>query len=144
MQLSRHLDLDEFIHSDTANEHKIDNTLPKELLPNAVFTANFLFEPIRSLLGDHPITIDSGYRCKELNELVRGVPSSQHCLGQAFDFIPSNMSLEEAFKKIEHSNMTFDQLIMEHSKASGARWIHVSIRSDGKNRHQIIPYLEKK
>ena len=142
MQLSKHLSLEEFTHSDKATELGIHNTLPDSLLPNAVYTACYLFEPVRKILGDVPIDISSGYRCEALNVAVRGVPTSQHVLAQAIDFIPSNMDIKEAFNILKASkSLIFDQLIMEHSK-SGAIWIHVSIKQTG-NRQQIIPYLEK-
>lgn len=47
--------------------------------------ANELLEPVRVGLG-MPMTITSGYRGKTLNAMVKGSPTSQHCLGQAADF----------------------------------------------------------
>ena len=35
--------------------------------------------------GDEPVVINSGYRCKELNRLVGGCPSSNHLTGCAAD-----------------------------------------------------------
>ena len=142
MKLSRNLTLEEFISSKEASEHKINNSLPDSMLSKAVYLACFCFEPIRSLLGDVPITLTSGYRCEELNKLVRGVSTSQHCKAEAFDFIPSNMTIDEAFEKIKKSSLTLDQLIKEHSKSSGSTWIHVSMKSKD-NRKQIIDHLEK-
>jgi len=139
--LSRHLSLEEFTHSEKATELGINNALPDSLLPNATYTACFLFEPIRSLLGV-PVRVTSGYRSTNLNIAVRGVMTSQHTKAQALDMIPVGLDIQEAFKKLsEAKGLIFDQLILEHSK-SGAIWIHASIKQKD-NRQQVIPYLEK-
>lgn len=142
-ELSKHLSISEFIHSDTAISKKIDNSLPDDLLKNAKYTAENLFEPIRELLGNKPIEITSGFRCSELNVAVRGVPTSQHCKAQAIDFQPpTGTSIQDAFEKIRNSNLVWDQLICEHDKA-GHLWIHASI-TNGTNRQQVIENLLKK
>jgi zinc D-Ala-D-Ala carboxypeptidase len=141
MNLSEHLSLDEFTHSDTANAKGIDNSLPDELLETAKYTANNLFEPIRELLGGVSIKINSGFRCVELNTAVRGVATSQHVKAQAIDMFPRNMTVQDAFEEIRNSNLVWDQLILEHD-SRGTIWIHASI-VDGKNRQQVIPSLLK-
>ena len=142
MNLSDHLTLEDFTHSNTAKAKGIDNTLPEELLETAKYTAQNLFEPIRELLGGVPLRVNSGYRCPELNTAVRGVPTSQHTKAQALDLFPQNMTVAEAFEKIKTSNLVWDQLIAEHTSA-GVYWIHASI-VDGTNRQQVIPNLLKK
>lgn len=140
-QLSTHLSLDEFVHSDTAIRLNIENTLPAELMPNAVYLANYCFEAVRNLLNV-PIKIDSGYRCEKLNIAVRGVPTSQHVQGQAIDMVPQGLDIYAAFDQIRNSKLvTFDQLILEHDGA-GDKWIHISRKQTG-NRMQVIPYLLK-
>ena len=140
-QLSEHLTLEEFQHSDTAIAKNIDNTLPNNLVGTAAYTAVNLFEPIRALLGV-PIVISSGYRCEALNVAVRGVPTSQHVKAEALDMLPQGITLLEAFEKIENSNLTWDQLICEHDSV-GHMWIHASI-INGNNRRDVIPNLLKK
>ncbi len=139
--LSEHLTLEEFVSSNTATREDINNSLPDELLETAKYTAQNLFEPIRKLLGDIPLHIDSGYRCEALNKAVRGVPTSQHVKAEALDMVPSNMTVKEAFEKIKNSDLTWDQLICEHDSA-GHIWVHASI-VNGKNRQQVIPNLLK-
>lgn len=143
MDLSTHLTLDEFCDSNYAKTHGIDNRLPDELLEVAKYTATKLFEPIRSLLGDKPIPITSGYRCPELNKAVGGQPSSQHMKAQALDLVPTHISVRDAFEMIKSSSVVFDQMIVEHNKA-GSVWLHVSLANPGDNRRQCIPYLMKK
>jgi len=139
MNLSEHLTIDEFNHSDSAIAHHIINICPDSLLNNAKDLALSLFEPIRSLL-EVPIRIDSGFRCQELNQLIRGVPTSQHCLGMALDLVPVGLDIHSAFEKIRTSNLVWDQLILEHSGDS--IWIHVSYNRS-RNRQMVIPNLEK-
>ena len=138
--LSTHLTLEEFIHSDTAIANHIDNTLPDNLLETAKYTAENLFEPIRELLGD-PIKINSGYRCEKLNVAVRGVDTSQHVKAEALDMLPT-MNIQDAFHKIVQSSLIWDQLILEHD-SGGHTWIHASIKK-GANRQQVIASLLKK
>jgi hypothetical protein len=140
-KLSEHLTLEEFTHSDTANRLGIDNTLPDSLLETAKYTAENLFEPIRTLLGCS-IGINSGYRCEALNVAVRGVATSQHKLAEAIDMHPA-MNIQDAFQTIVHSNLTWDQIILEHDNA-GHIWVHASITANGVNRQQVIANLLKK
>jgi uncharacterized protein YcbK (DUF882 family) len=140
MDISEHLSLDEFQHSDTAIAHNLDNTMPDELMGNAQALGSKLFEPVRALLGV-PLKVDSGYRSPELNQLVRGVPTSQHTKGQAVDFIPQGMALADAFEKIVGSGLIWDQLICEHDGA-GHMWIHMSY-AVARNRQEIIRNLLK-
>ena len=139
--LSAHLTLEDFTHSDTANTKGIDNSLPSSLLETAKYTAENLFEPIRELLGGVPLKVNSGFRCTALNIAVRGVATSQHVKAQALDMFPKNMSVKDAFEKIEASNLVWDQLICEHD-SKGSIWLHASI-TNGHNRRDVIPNLLK-
>jgi len=140
-QLSPHLTLEDFTHSDSAISKHIDNTLPEDLLETAKYTAINLFEPIRELLGGVPLHINSGYRCEKLNIAVRGVPTSEHVLARAMDLHPTNMTTQQTFDKIKNSNLTFNQLILEHD-SKGTIWVHISI-VDGVNKQEVIPSLLK-
>lgn len=42
-------------------------------------------ENMRRDLGEHPVTINSGYRCPQHNANVGGAPNSQHLYGTAAD-----------------------------------------------------------
>ncbi len=65
MNLTEHFTLEEFTRSSTASRLKIDNSVPKNLMPNVQLTA-IKFELVRKALGK-PIIITSGYRCPALN-----------------------------------------------------------------------------
>ena len=83
MNISKNFTMAEFIKSDTATKLGIDNTPEGEHLENA----KALFENVVQKVRDHfgPTVLNSGYRSPKLNEAVRGVATSQHCLGEAAD-----------------------------------------------------------
>lgn len=123
MQLTDHFSLDEFTHSNTAESRGMDNSLPPSLLTNAIKTCELL-EEIRSLLGDNPIEINSGYRSERLNVAIGGVATSEHCKGMAADFVcPGYGTPKEICEAIEASTLEWGQLIFEGS------WVHISIPS---------------
>lgn len=121
MNLSQHFTLSEFCASEVAARRGLDNSLPPELLPNALALCENILEPARAALG--PIRINSGFRSKKVNTQVSGAKNSQHQLGQAADIIPLglNVKMFDLFEYI-YKNLPFDQLIWEFSGA----WIHVS------------------
>lgn len=114
--------LSEFITSDTAARLGIDNT------PTAVALANLknvlipAMQQIRDLL-EVPIVVKSGYRGSALNAAVRGSSTSQHCTGQACDFVAPGFGSPKAVCTTLVANMhvlRFDQLIWEGG------WVHIS------------------
>lgn len=70
-----------------------------------------------------------------MNKRIGGAANSQHLYGQAADFIVPQKDLKEVFKFIK-AKLPYDQLLYEYNKTD--RWIHVSYRTDGKNRKQAI------
>ena len=127
----------EFIKSDTATKLGIDNTPQGEHLENA----KELFENVVQKVRDHfgPTVLNSGYRCPELNEAVRGSKTSQHCHGEAADIeVPGVANGELAQWIVE--NLDFDQVILEFytpgQPSSG--WVHVSYKADGTNRNKAL------
>jgi len=129
LKASKHFTFRELFHSDKADAMGITN-LPDEANFSAVQRslqnlATMVLEPIRELLGGVPLKVDSGYRCKELNDsLPHSSKTSQHLVGQAADLLPSNMTTSEAFNLIKDSDIPFDQLKLEQ----GGRCLHVSYR----------------
>ena len=135
--LSKNFTLEEFIRSRTAESMGIDN-VPKdeEVIENMKALCLEVLQPLRDYVGA-PIHINSGYRCKALNEALDGVKGSQHLTGQAADIHVENT---EHLLKMMHFIMDetdFDQLIWEKNKA-GVQWLHVSHKRNGNNRHQVL------
>lgn len=121
MNLSAHFSLQELTASQTAVRRGIDNTPTAEALQNLQELANGL-ERVRAVLKC-PILISSGYRSPKLNAAVGGSKTSQHCKGEAADFIaPGFGSPMEVCKAIVENQDTihFDQLIHEGT------WVHLS------------------
>lgn len=142
-QLSEHFKLSEFTQSGTARRHKVKN-VPR---PREVERLRFLcvksLEPMRRRFG--VIRITSGFRCKKLNALVGGSPTSQHVLGEAADIHTGGRELSEKMFGFAKQNIPFDQLILEHNPAHGIYWLHISLRSDRPgNRHEAFFVKVKK
>jgi len=119
MQLSKNFSLEEFVHSETAARRGLDNTPDAEIIEVIKGTAQSM-EEVRALLAC-PITILSGYRSIKVNSAVGGSAASQHCLGEAVDFVaPQFGTPQEVCRAILDSTVQFDQLIYEGT------WSHIS------------------
>lgn len=57
-------------------------------------------EEIRAVLGDKPLTIQSGYRCNKWNEQVGGKVWSRHIEGLALDIKFDFYELDEVYDKV--------------------------------------------
>jgi zinc D-Ala-D-Ala carboxypeptidase len=108
-----------------ASRLDLDNT------PGPTETANLklvagVMGTIRTLLGDKPIVVHSGYRSIEVNQAVGGVDTSAHCHGLACDFVchefgtPADVALA-----ILESQIEYDQLILEYG------WVHIGLAPHG-------------
>jgi zinc D-Ala-D-Ala carboxypeptidase len=139
MKISPHLNLAELTRSETAKRNGIDNTPTAEHLENFKLLADKVFEPIREHFKT-PIFISSGYRSKELNDLIKGSPSSQHCKGQAIDIDMDGGNGEVTNRMVFDfikNKLDFDQLIWEFGTDFNPDWVHVSYVK-GKNRKQKL------
>ena len=135
MRLSKNFTLPEIIHSNTAKRLGINNAPNKEHLKNMQVLVRDLIQPIRDFLG--PIRISSGYRNPELNRTIGGSSKSQHCKGEALDlqyWSKGEMCNKEIYDWVIKSGIEFDQMINEFDYS----WIHISLKSNGKNRKQIL------
>lgn len=74
----------EMTKSQTAKLHHIDNTPTEEVIEN-LKKVMYILDIVRTHIGK-PILVNSGYRCKKLNEMVGGVQESMHTKGLAADF----------------------------------------------------------
>lgn len=136
---SQFFTLEELTRSNYAQTHHLTN------LPNAEQTANlqalclWVLDPLRTLYG-HPIYVNSGYRCPQVNKAVGGVAGSQHCLGQAADITTRDAMQNRLLLGIILSNprlIHFDQAIAEKCDNNGCpRWIHISWAE--KQRSQVL------
>jgi uncharacterized protein YcbK (DUF882 family) len=131
MQLTSNFSLEELTRSADATKLKIANRPSMNEINNLKALAENVLQPLRDAVG--VISINSGYRCKKLNDAVGGSDTSQHMLGQAADFKCADMA--KAFDHIK-KNLPFDQLIWEHGNDTQPAWIHVSYSP--RHRKQVI------
>lgn len=121
----------EFLRSTDAVRHNLTQqqlNIPNECIENIKNLCKFVLDPLRLKYG--VITINSGYRCPELNEVVGGKDTSQHLKAMAADIVVQPIT--KAFKHMA-KELPYDQLIDEYDFS----WIHVSFNIN-KNRHQIL------
>lgn len=132
MNISEHITLDEATKSPTALRHGLSNQPgPMELLAMQT-VAGHCFEPLRRWYNK-PVRVNSFYRCKELNDLVKGAASSQHVKGQAIDMDAGSKQENQKLFDWCRENLEFDQLINEYDFS----WVHISY-AHGSNRKQIL------
>ena len=134
--------LEELQQSQIATAKGIINVIPPELEINFQTLINDVLNPIRYQYGK-PINVSSGYRCKELNEAVGGVSTSQHTgingsaaaditIGKRQD---NKILFQLIYKMVKAKEISVDQLINENNYL----WIHISTKTDKKqNRNQIF------
>jgi|TARA_R100000482_G_scaffold34623_1_gene11316 hypothetical protein len=137
MRLSNNLTLAEVTKSATAKRKGISNEPTIEHLENLKALALNIFQPLRNYFGV-PITVSSGYRSAELNSLIGGSTTSQHCKGEAIDIdVYGNLTNADVFSYLrEHTN--FDQLIWEFGDEKQPDWVHCSYKRLGRNRGEVL------
>ena len=74
----------EMTKSQTAKVQNIDNTPTEEVVEN-LKKVMYILDMVRVHMGK-PILVNSGYRCRKLNEIIGGVHKSMHIRGLAADF----------------------------------------------------------
>lgn len=130
----KYFTMNELCASATARRKGISNMPGKFEKDNLKELVEKILDPLREAWGA-PIIVTSGYRCRQLNTIVGGAKSSQHCLGQAADIRTVSDRPEENRKLrdlIVSLNLPFDQLIDEYQ----CDWLHVSYRT--RPRKQIL------
>ena len=131
MNITENFTLEELVHSDTAIAKGIKNE-PGTRERLAMMNLCAKLQPLREAVGK-PISINSGYRCPELNKAVGGVPSSQHVKGEAADLHIEGKA-GDLLEVLEESELPFDQAILYRHK----NFLHVSLKLEGEQRKQII------
>lgn len=123
-----------------ARNNKIVNLPPEYAKKNLRKLCKNILQPIRDKWGD-VICVNSGYRCKELNQKIGGVHNSQHLTGDAADICPKNRKdVQKLFdfikEMIANGEINVGQLILE--RAQEAIWVHVSNPRTDKDNNQIF------
>ena len=127
LRLSPHFSLAELT---TTRQRELKNTPPAKIVAVLRQTAARM-EDVRRLLGDHPITVNSGYRSQAVNAAVGGSKTSDHRTGHAVDFTCRSFGDPRRICRILAStDLPFDQLIDEGT------WVHISFSP--RNRRQVL------
>lgn len=149
-KLSEHFTEEEFTYSDTAKRYGLNNSLDDFHRKIAIHTCQYLMEPLRLLLNEHYkceviIKITSGYRGPEVNKKVGGAPTSQHCKGEAVDFVAYKVINKIQYRInpkdvytlikgwVKNNRLSVDQCIDEYG-SGGTVWTHVSHSNAGKTK----------
>lgn len=123
-------------HAKELERRGVRNVIPSFEIRDAVLAlVRRVLQPLRDIY-QKPMKINSGYRCPVLNEIVGGVPSSQHVKGEAAD-IHTGSPLE-TFRLAHLAKSTpeiwaeIDQLICYDA------FLHISHKRVGTQRHQLL------
>ena len=135
----KYFTISEMLHSPTAVARKIWNGCGRTEEDNLTALIENVLEPARVRYGK-PVHVSSGYRCPQLNSLVKGAAQSQHLKGEAADIYTDagpqgNLELARVIVALGR----FDQLILENVPGNQLlpQWLHVSWKQGGTNRREI-------
>lgn len=117
-----HFSIQELTESATGRAKKINNDPTPEAVENLKLLVDMVLDPLREAYGK-PIIVTSGYRCPELNKVLKGSRTSQHMKGQAADITAgSKQENKKLFELAQKLNLPFCQLIDEKNFS----WVHIS------------------
>ena len=136
--LSENFTINEMIDSPTAAKFKIPNNPSPIQWERIQLLVDNVLQPTRTALNA-PITVNSVFRSKALNNKIKGSSSSQHMCnnGAAADIECKSLGNKALFDYIM-DNIDFDQLIWEFGNKNNPDWVHVSYVSKEKNRKQVL------
>lgn len=134
----KHFTLSEFTRSATAERYGIKNEPDVVQIQNIECLCGLILDPLREFIG-HPIYITSGFRNPRLNRLVGGSITSAHKDGLAADFRVGDKDylLDWAWCLLKSENHQYRQYIDQCIYYRDKLFIHVSLPSNGKPRHQF-------
>lgn len=134
--------LQELTHSNTATARGIENVPTDAQAERLLYLIKNVLDPLRARWGS-PIKVNNGFRSEALNSVIPGsARNSQHmCLGPwaAADLTvgshEKNKQLYSLIKQmVKEGVLSVDQCILE----KGGAWVHLSTRTDCKNRAQFL------
>lgn len=129
MKLSKYFTFEELTVSSYAKRNKIPNT-PNTLQLETLKQTAKQMDKVRELLNV-PIIVNSGFRSVEVNRGIGSSDNSQHCKGEAVDFVTHQYTPRQIVEIIKKSDIPYDQLILEYES-----WVHISFSS--RNRKQFF------
>ena len=137
--ISKDFSYREFEVSELADQKHICNVIVSfDVRDSIKALVDEVLQPLRDAWGK-PLAVNSGFRCRELNEEVGGVPTSQHRKGEAADICPFGRNgkgdikiVTELARLAVKLKLPFDQMILYPT------FVHFSHKLEGKQRSQIL------
>ena len=128
--MGKYFKISELTESNIARTYGIKNIPTEEHIKNMENLIKVL-DTIREALGK-PITVNSGYRCPELNSHPKmgGSKTSWHLKGMAADIVCyNNLILWDLIVNLQkEGKIQFTELINEKPNKDGTpRWIHIAV-----------------
>ena len=135
----KYFSIDEMLRSATAKKLGIDNIPGDKERIQLERLINEILDPIRIEYGG-PIMVTSGFRCKRLNDIVKGSKNSQHMKGEAADLVPVDGDTRRLFdvirRMMKEGKIKTGQLIWEYGTWTKPKWVHISL--PGKSINQVL------
>lgn len=137
--ISKDFSFREFETSEVADQKHICNVIVSiDVRDSIKALVDEVLQPLRDAWGK-PLAVNSGFRCRELNEEVGGVPTSQHRKGEAADICPFGVRngkgdikvVTELARLAVKLKLPFDQMILYPT------FVHFSHKLNGEQRGQI-------
>lgn len=130
-QLTEHFTLYQLTRTDRSEFQERNRDVTEDQIAKLTALAKLL-EHVQFIL-EVPITINSAYRCKDLNDAIHSTDKSQHLLCEAADFVPTGQDIGSSFrtlwKDVKVNGANVGQLIHETAARSYGvtSWIHISL-----------------
>jgi hypothetical protein len=139
MKLSENFTLAEFTRSRTADRQGIDNTPPLDVVYNLRYFCETVMQPIRDSIK-RKIRLSSGFRCFELNTLLKSRKTSYHPRGLAGDAGAEGLTAFEFAVAISEMDIPYDKVILEFD-----RWVHIQGKPEGETpRRKLLTAVKVK
>lgn len=141
-KLSRNFTVYEFTHAGSGKKIKNEeqHNLTFYQMRNAKNLAVHVLQPIRNYINLHygygqnlpeiPLIVISGFRCKFLNDKVKGAPHSYHMKAMAADikvFLNGMLRTDLIIEAIKVLELPFTELIKEYGSEASPLWIHIAL-----------------
>jgi len=138
MRISKNFTLNELTKSSTGERLGIDNSVKDhQTLVNLCALTHNVLQKVREAHGR--TTVNSSFRCLDLNRAIKSSDKSQHVKGEAADIeCPAIDNLKLA--RWIASNVDFDMVLLEFYTQGipDSGWVHVSYKADGNNREKEL------
>jgi len=144
MRISKNFTLKELTKSSTGERLGIDNSVKDhQTLVNLCALTHNVLQKVREAHGR--TTVNSSFRCLDLNRAIKSSDKSQHVKGEAADIeCPAIDNLKLA--RWIASNVDFDMVLLEFYTQGipDSGWVHVSYKADGNNREKELTAVKQK